>query len=68
MESEFYGLANAASESVGERSFAMDLGVKLELSISIDATAGYQLSQVQWSNETSRHVVPMGARKRVERR
>ena len=53
---------------MGERSFAMDLGVKLELSISIDATAGYQLSQVQWSNETSRHVVPMGARKRVERR
>ena len=39
-ESEFYGLTTAATESLGERSFVWDLGVKLGLSTSTDATAG----------------------------
>ena len=43
-ESELHGLTTAASESLGERSFAMDLGVKLGLSISTDATAGAAVS------------------------
>ena len=38
-ESEFYGLTSSARESLGERSFAMDLRIKLELSISTHATA-----------------------------
>ena len=33
-ESAFHGMSTAASEWLGERRFAMDLGVKLGLSIS----------------------------------
>ena len=39
-ESEFHGLTTAASESLGGRFFAVDLGLKLGLSTSMDALAG----------------------------
>ena len=37
-------MTTAASALLGERSFSMDLGVKLGLSISTDATAGAAIS------------------------
>ena len=43
-ETKLNGLTLAASESLGERSFAMDLGVKRGLSVSADATAGATIS------------------------
>ena len=39
-ESEFYGLVTAVSESLGDQSVAFDLGVRLNLDIQMDATAG----------------------------
>ena len=39
-EAEFYGLVSAASEALGEQSIAMDLGIKLDIKILMDAGAG----------------------------
>jgi hypothetical protein len=39
-EAEFYGLVSAANESLGDQSFAEDFGIRLNIRIHMDATAG----------------------------
>jgi hypothetical protein len=39
-EAEFYGLVSAASESLGDQSLAEDFGIRLNIRIHMDATAG----------------------------
>ena len=39
-ESEYYGLVSGAAESLGEQSFAADLGVSLKIKVRMDSTTG----------------------------
>jgi hypothetical protein len=39
-EAEYYGLVTGSSEGLGDQSIAMDWGIKLDLNLWMDATAG----------------------------
>ena len=46
-ESEYYGLVSGACEALGERSYGLDLGVKLEIKVWMDSTTGAAIGSRQ---------------------